>query len=152
MYRKELIKRGWSMNAFYHAARSYDNLGIEKVDREYYPNSDKLVLWVSTREKLDGEPNAFLKEHHLVVESPISAELNPPQRSHLMEEELFANDMGLTIIGFSEIELKPHCSYTVEYTRLINPNLLKIVLKTKKLLFHPNHARYRYRKDKHRMN
>jgi hypothetical protein len=149
MYRKELINRGRSMNGFYHAAKSYNNLGVQKVSREYKQGEEKLELLVNTKEILDGEPNAFLKDGHLVLESPISVELNQPFRSHLLGKDLCTDEMDIILIGFSEIELKPHYHYTVEYCQLINPNQVKIILKASKSFFNFNHLLHRSHKERH---
>jgi len=108
-----------------------DHLKIKKIDRVYDRNRDQLILMVSAGEMLDREVNVFLKENCLVLEAPHQLEYNKPFRTHLMDKETrYDTEMEDSPIGFSEVKLKPGYHYTLLSYQLINPTLLKIILKS----------------------
>jgi len=139
MYWKEVMHHSRSYNSSSHHNKSLNNLGINKVDRRYNVNTKQLTLLVQTSKNLDSQVNAFLEGHKLVLESPIQMEFNQPYRAHLLGKDLYDDDIDVSIIGFSEIELKPQYHYSIDSCQLINPKLVKIILKSKKSFINSYH-------------
>ena len=121
-----------------HMKNNRNYLGIKKIDRIYDNNSHQLVLLVSTKDMLGKEVNAILKGSNLILEAPYEMETNRPLRTHLIGREFLRDyENEVSVIGFSEIKLKPGYHYQVLSCQLINPNLVKILLQSK---FSFNHS------------
>ena len=122
--------------------RTRSNIGIRKIDRIYDKNKDQLILMVSTVEMLEREVNAFLKGNELILEASIQLNYNKPYRMHLAGEDIQHDSaFDISLIGFSEIKLKPGYHYTVISCQLINPTLVKIILGSQVSFAQYNHFR-----------
>lgn len=120
-----------SEQAAYYARSNQDHLRIRKIDRIYDRHRNQLILMVSAGEMLDREVNVFLEDNSLVLEAPHQLEYNKPFRTHLMDKDpVYKADNEDSTIGFSEVKLKPGYHYSVVSYQLINPTLLKIILKS----------------------
>jgi len=105
-------------------------LGIQRIDRIYDKKRNQLILMVNSHEMLDAEVNAFLKGYNLLLEASYLLNYSRPFRVHLMDNGVFDNDENdVSVIGFSEIKLKPGYRYTVMSCQLLNPRLIKVILK-----------------------
>lgn len=108
-------------------------LRIKKVDRRYDPGKDQLVLMVSTGELLDEDVNVFLKDNSLVLEAPYHLDYTRPYRAHLVGNRVLNNyENEVSLIAFSEIKLKPGYHYSILSQQLINPYLMKVILRSKR--------------------
>ena len=115
----------------HRTTRNY--LKIKNVDRRYDTTRDQLVLMISTGEFLDREVNAFLKDNSLVLEAPCQLDYTRPYRTHLIGNRVLSNyENEVSLIAFSEIRLKPGYHYSILSQQLINPYLMKVVLKSKR--------------------
>ena len=119
--------------------RNNNNLGIRKIDRIYDKYRDQLILMVNTREMLGREVNAFLKGNDLIMEAPFQLDYNKPYRRHLIGKDiLYESEIDVSLIGFARIKLKPGYHYSVLSYQLINPTLIKIILKSSVALHQSN--------------
>ena len=143
MYWKEFMHQKNSHNTFPPHKKSINNLGIFKVDRKFNVNTNQLILLVQTSKNLDKEVDAFLEGNKLVLGSSLQMEFNQPYRAHLVDKDLYNDELDVSIIGFSEIDLKPQYHYTLDSCQLINPNLVKIILTSKKFFITSNHLHLR---------
>jgi hypothetical protein len=108
-------------------------LKINRVDRKYDPGKNHLVLMVSTGEFLDEDVNVFLKDNSLVLEAPYHLDYTRPYRAHLVGNRVLNNyENEVSLIAFSEIKLKPGFHYSIQSHDLINPYLMKIILRSKR--------------------
>lgn len=133
----------YSYNNFPHHNKSINNLGIYQIERNYNVNTNQLTLMVRTSKTLDNEVDAFLEGNKLVLGSLLQPEFNQPFRSHLLGRDLYDDEMDISVIGFSEIELKPQYHYTLDSCQLINPRLVKIILNSKKSFITSDHLHLR---------
>jgi len=91
-----------------------------------------LILMVSTREMLDREVSAFLKGDRLILEAPIQLDYNKPFRTNFQHgNRMLDGEKDMSLIGFSEITLKPGYHYSVLSCQLSNPTLVKIILESR---------------------
>ena len=91
-----------------------------------------MILMVSTRELLDREVSAFLKGNNLILEAPIQLDFNRPYRTNFQNGKNPGDyDRDMSLIGFSEIALKPGYHYSVISCELSNPSLVKIILESR---------------------
>ena len=142
MNRFEMMQQGTAYNIKAYINHTHNNLGIKNIERIFNKPSSRLILMINTREKLDDEVNAFIRKDKLILESVIEMELNRPYRMHHTGRDLHDDEMDISIIGFSEIDLKPGYRYQVQSCKLVNPNLVKVVLSSKETFGHAHRRFY----------
>lgn len=135
MYNYEMMSHPRPQDLIDQINRTHNNLSISKIDRHYNRNTQKMVLLVSTKEMIENDVNAFIKGNKLVVEAFIQLDFNKPYRTHLPGSEFANNELGVSLIGFSEIRLKKGYQYTVASCRKINAMLIEVILSRKNLFF-----------------
>jgi hypothetical protein len=141
MYTNHRMYQNISEQAADHTRSNQDHLRIKKIDRIYDRHRNQLILMVSAGEMLDREVNVFLEDNSLVLEAPHQLEYNKPFRTHLMDKDpLYEAENEDSTIGFSEVKLKPGYHYSVLSYQLINPTLIKIILKSSVALHQSNRS------------
>jgi hypothetical protein len=149
MNMNEIVRHRTSDHVADQMSRYRNILGIKKVDRVYDKNKDELILLVNTREMLDAEVSACLKGNLLILEAPIQLDYNKPYHTKLAGgDPLRDSEIDLSLIGFSEVKLKPGYHYSLISCQLINPTLVKIILNSKISLVNSFH--FTYKKNKRR--
>lgn len=114
-----------------HMTEERQNMAIKKIDQIYDKRNDRLILMVSTKEMLEGEVKAFLKENTLILEAPIIRDYIKPVHTHLIDSEFLSKfDEEASLIAFSEVKLKPGYYYLIQSCQLVNSRLVKIILKS----------------------
>jgi len=72
---------------------------------------------------------AFLKGNILLLEAPLISSYNKPFRMHhLGQKNREEYEEGLTLIGFSEIKLKPGYSYRLISYQVHDSNMIEVIL------------------------
>lgn len=142
MYMNHRTYRVENGNAVNPGRKTRNYLGIRKIDRYYDKNNSQLILMVSTAEMLDRELNTFLKEDRLILEAPLQPDYNRPYRTHLVGSDLLNDyENEVSVIGFSEIKLKPGYAYSLVSCQLINPALVKIILRSDAVFTKSHHRK-----------
>jgi hypothetical protein len=132
MYINQLVHQHMPEHLTGQTHKSGNNLGIRKIDRIYDKGKNQLILMVSTRELLDRDVSAFLKGSRLILEAPIQLDYNKPYRTNFQNGKPPRDyDRDMSLIGFSEIALKPGYHYSVISCQLSNPTLVKIILESR---------------------
>ena len=117
--------------------KSENHLGIRKIDRIYDSHREQLILMVKSNPLLEKEIEAFVKGSKLILEASCPLDYNKPVHTHLLDgERPDQYDNNVTIIGFSEIKLKPGYHYSLISCQLMKPGLIKVILKYTPNLFH----------------
>ena len=113
--------------------RGRNKLAIERIHHIVDRNRDLLILMIESQHILNNEIHVFLKDHILVIKTPLKLEIEKPVRSHLVEKEsLNEFEKDVKEIIFSEIRLNHKYSYGMITYSMVRPGLLKVILNCKK--------------------
>ena len=120
-----------------------NQLGIEKIDSIKDNHGRHLILLLSGHHMDWVDVYAFLKGNKLILEAPLPFyyENLPLNANHVgggILEKYAYEDPN---IGFSEIILKPGFHYSLLSYDVLNPGLIKIVLRYKKENKYRNHIK-----------
>ena len=148
MYIKQINHRRTFEHLNYNLMKSHNHLGIKKVKRINNKEKEQMILMVETNEILGKEVSAFLKGNILILEAPYQLSFDKPFRTHLVGQEIIGDyEDEVSVIGFSQIELKKGYNYEVLSCQLLNPGLVKIILKCNPSVFKFNHYGPSQQKD-----
>jgi hypothetical protein len=88
-----------------------------------------LIVMVETNQTLGREIKALLKGDSLILESPLDLPIDRPIRSHLIGRESGHEfEDALINIRFTEIKLSPGYQYSILSSKVMDRNLIKIIL------------------------
>ena len=111
--------------------RIRNSFELDKVDFRRYSNRNLMVVLAQSDLLLSNETYVFLRKNYLVIETPMTTQLEHPFRMHLIEQDIRNEfERGITDIFFSEIKLNRKYQYNIISFGLVRPGLLKVVLNT----------------------
>jgi hypothetical protein len=113
--------------------KEQNDLGISKI--EYIMKRQKNLMILLAESDLlvnENELYAFVRDHTLVIEATLHADVEKPFRTHLIEQKnLEEFDNEIAEIRFTEIKLDKKYRYNVISLNMIKPGLLKVVMSCK---------------------
>ena len=139
MYMKQINHQRSFEHLNYNLIKSQNHLRIRKVKKINEKKKEQLVLLVDTDEIIDNEVNAFIKGNSLILEAPYQVFDSKPIRTHLLDRDTNGDlDEEISVIGFSQIQLRKGFHYELISCQLVNPGLVKILLKYKRSILNFN--------------
>jgi|GEM_PF-1296492 len=110
--------------------KSRNQLEINRIDYLKDTDRSRLIIFLEIGQLSGREVNVFIKGKTLIIEAPLMPEYEKPLRTHLMAHEILSYQKeGLPEIGFSEVQLDKGYNYDLCSFNLINPGLLKVILR-----------------------
>ncbi len=129
MYLRNSVQHPYSGLKSTRPMQSDNQLKIKGINIAKNPKRKSLILLIESLSLLSGEVQSLVNGSRLVLEAAIESQFNRPLRTHLLDQE---NDPGYefddSIIGFTEIRLKPGYHYQISSSEVINPHLIKVSL------------------------
>jgi len=108
---------------------SRNSLDIVNTESLWDKIRKQIVYLIKTNQMITGEIEIGLKDELMSLEAPLMSSYNQPFRTHKVGKESQTDiEEGITVIGFSELRLKPGYQYSLISSQVINPNLIKVVL------------------------
>lgn len=139
MYMKQINHQRSFEHLNYNLIKSQNHLRIRKVKKINEKVKEQLILLVDTDEIIDNQVNAFIKGNILILEAPYQLYDSKPLRTHLLDREKDGDlEEEVSVIGFSQIQLKKGFHYEVQSCQLINPGLVKVILRYKRSMLNFN--------------
>jgi hypothetical protein len=130
MFRNHVLYQPSSEKLRHQFSNSENALGIGNLRYFWDQQKKQLDLLMDTHYLINHEIRAYLKGHRLILEAPLNLSYNKPFRTHLIgKENSHEIEEGLTLIGFSEVNLKYGYNYQLISCQAIEPKLIKVVLK-----------------------
>ena len=117
---------------FCQIIKSRNDLEISRIDYLKDTQRNQLVIFLESDLLFEHELNAFMQGNNLIIEAPRSLEYEKPCKTHLIDKESLSDtEKGGLEIGFTEVHLKPGCSYGILSYKMIQPGLVKVILSFK---------------------
>jgi hypothetical protein len=106
-----------------------NSLGIVNTNFLWDHKRKQLILTMESSQLIDNDLNVFIKGHSLLLEAPLQFSYNRPLRMHHIGQK-FTQDYGdgLSLIGFSEIELKSTYTYRLISYQVFDSNMIEVIL------------------------
>ncbi len=108
---------------------SRNPLGIGNTEFIWDRKINNLVVLTQTSQMIGKEIKAIMKDNKLILEAPMVSSYDKPLRTHLMGNDLVDEfENGLSVIGFSEIDMEPGFRYTLVSCHATDSNRIKVIL------------------------
>jgi hypothetical protein len=118
-------------NNIFQDQKIRDSFELDKVDFRRYSKRNITVILAQSDLLSSSEVYVFLRKNFLVIETPMTTQLEHPFRMHLIGKDIQGEfERGITDILFTEIKLNRKYGYHIISSGLVRPGLLKVVLKT----------------------
>jgi hypothetical protein len=105
-------------------------MGVGKVKYIWDNQKKQLVLLVESDQMFSNEIRPLVYGNRLVLSSPFISVMDKPMRTHLLDRELREElETGIVDPGFTEVQLKTGNNYFVESCDILDPYLLKVILR-----------------------
>ena len=88
-----------------------------------------MILTMESNQLIDNDIKVFIKGHSLLLEAPLQFSFNRPFRMHHIGQN-FREEYGdgLSLIGFSEIQLKSSYTYRLISYQVFDSNMIEVIL------------------------
>jgi hypothetical protein len=134
MYKSHHTNRSLSRQLYYQLSDSGDIMGIGKVNYVWDQRRQHLILLLESNQMFSRDINPVVEEDRLILASPFVSGTDKPIRTHLINREIRDEiEDGILDIGFSEVKLKSGYSYSVASCTMVDPYLLKVILRYRSL-------------------
>ena len=111
---------------------SRNSLGIVQTESLWDKYRKQIVYIIKTNQMVTGEIDVRLEGNIMTLEASQVSSYDKPFRTHNVgKENQNEIEEGLSGISFSEFNLKPGYRYALISSQLINPNLVRVVLRFK---------------------
>ena len=129
MNRTRLVDRSSSELMRTQFSNSKDPMGIDNATFIWNHARSQLILMVETSKRIGSGIDTLIKGDKLILETQLESSYNKPVRSHLLRRENRDEfEEGLIDTRFSEVQLNSGFQYAVISSRVMEANLVKVIL------------------------
>lgn len=129
MNRNRLVDRSSSELMRTQFSSSKDPMGIDNATFIWNHARGHLIIMVETSRRVGSGVETIIREDKLILETQLESSYNKPIRSHLLRRENRAEfEEGLIDTRFSEIQLNSGFEYSFISCRVMEANLVKVIL------------------------
>lgn len=128
MNRDRLMYRTSSDGMISQFSSSGNSLGIMFSHSSWDLIRSQMTLLIETDQSLKDEIDARMNDNLLILEAPLDSYYDRPIRTHLVGQEILNSfENGLSVVGSSEVELKPGYQYSILSCRLVNSRQIQVI-------------------------
>ena len=129
MNRTRVVDRSSSELMRTQFSNANDPIGIDTATFIWNHARNELIIMVETSERVGSGIDVLIKGDKLILEILRESSYNKPVRSHLLRKENRDEfEEGLIDTHFSEIQLNAGYKFSVVSSRVMEANLVKVVL------------------------